>query len=98
MSYTISTTTSFKKDFKKLLKGKKAILDKFDSAYDILESTGTLPFVPYKSHLLSNNYKGHMDAHIAPDCVLIYKTNTKDKEVTLVRIGSHSHIFDKKKK
>jgi mRNA interferase YafQ len=47
----------------------------------------------YKNHPLKGNYKGRMDCHIRPDCVLIYKLDPG--AVTFERLGGHSDLFKK---
>ena len=45
-----------------------------------------------RPHPLRGAWNGHWDCHIEPDWLLLYKvTNT---ELTLVRTGSHSELFD----
>ena len=46
----------------------------------------------YKDHALTGNYKGFRDCHIKPDLVLIYRVQSDT--VDLVRLGSHSEVFD----
>nr|WP_288998642.1 type II toxin-antitoxin system YafQ family toxin [uncultured Psychrobacter sp.] len=46
----------------------------------------------YKDHALTGNYKGFRDCHIKPDLVLIYRVQSDT--VDLVRLGSHSAVFD----
>ena len=46
----------------------------------------------YKDHALTGNYKGFRDCHIKPDLVLIYRVQSDI--VDLVRLGSHSEVFD----
>ncbi|MGP5101448.1 type II toxin-antitoxin system RelE/ParE family toxin [Psychrobacter celer] len=43
-------------------------------------------------HALTGNYKGFRDCHIKPDLVLIYRVQSDT--VDLVRLGSHSAVFD----
>ena len=45
----------------------------------------------YKNHALIGNYVDHLECHVQPDLLLIYK-NTPD-ELTLIRLGSHSELF-----
>jgi mRNA interferase YafQ len=88
---TIVQTSSFKKDFKKILKqGKnleliKEVIIKL-SIPDVLDKK-------YRDHLLSGNYKNKREFHIAPDWLLIYEI--QDDELVLYRTGSHSELFNK---
>ena len=45
----------------------------------------------YKNNALIGNYVDHLECHVQPDLLLIYK-NTPD-ELTLIRLGSHSELF-----
>jgi len=88
--YNISFTGQFKKDYKKIIKSNLEI-EKLYKTYEILKETGTLPTVPYKTHILKGNYKGHHEAHIEPDWLLIWLKS--DNEIKMVRTGSHSELF-----
>lgn len=48
----------------------------------------------YKDHSLSGNWKEHRECHLKPDLLLIYK-KPDDKTLRLVRMGSHSELFNK---
>ena len=50
----------------------------------------------FKPHLLSGQYKGCMECHIQGDFLLIWFDQTKDV-IELVRLGSHSELFGKRK-
>ena len=54
--------------------------------------TGKLP-QKYKLHLLKGNYKGLCECHIEPDWLLIWEQNEIDKEIILIRTGTHSDLF-----
>lgn len=47
----------------------------------------------YRPHPLSNNWKDHMECHIEPDWLLIYRIDNDHNELILVRTGSHSELF-----
>ncbi|MCU0288190.1 MAG: type II toxin-antitoxin system YafQ family toxin [Acidobacteria bacterium] len=44
---------------------------------------------------MSGNWKDHMECHIEPDWLLIYRIDRKYNELILVRTGSHSELFGK---
>lgn len=44
-------------------------------------------------HPLSSNWKDHMECHIEPDWLLIYRIDKTHNELILVRTGSHSELF-----
>jgi mRNA interferase YafQ len=84
-------TTQFKRDYKRIKKQKKdlvqlkAVIEKL-AAGDKLEPE-------YRDHRLSGNWIGHRDCHIEPDWILIYRTEAD--ELILERTGSHSELFKK---
>lgn len=64
----------------------------FEKAAVILEKNGAL-HTAYKPHLLHGNYSGLMECHISSDWLLIYRVKTEEKEIDLIRMGSHSDLF-----
>ena len=88
--YKIFRTSSFKKDYKKLdtkeKKLLKSVITKLANA-DVLEEK-------YKDHSLIGNYLGCRECHIKPDLLLIYRIDNGILELALVRVGSHSKLFD----
>ena len=45
-----------------------------------------------RSHPLSANWRGSWECHIEPDWLLIWHATTE--ELTLVRTGTHSDLFE----
>lgn len=86
-------SSKFKKDFKKykLYPQKIKALDK---VLRILVEGNTLP-IEYKPHALKGNYKGCLECHIEDDFLLVWMD---DDIIELLRLGSHSELFDKKRK
>lgn len=84
----VSMTNQFKRDLKKqyLL----LVSPEWSEVFGTLVKNGILD-EKYKNHYLSGNYIGHLECHVKPDLLLIYK-NTSD-ELTLTRLGSHSELF-----
>lgn len=84
-------TTSFKKDYKLIIKQQKNV-KKID---DILHHLAN--FLPldqrFRDHKLSNNYAGKRECHIEPDWLLIYEITAEG--LILYRTGSHSELFKK---
>jgi len=67
---TIKYHTSFKKDYKHIVKrGYDTAL--FERVLDMLVNETPLP-KQYRSHELSGNWKGYMECHIQPDWLLVY--------------------------
>ncbi len=84
----ISMTNQFKRDLKKqyvLL-----VSPEWAEVFGTLVKDGILD-EKYKNHALIGNYVDHLECHVQPDLLLIYK-NTPD-ELTLIRLGSHSELF-----
>lgn len=86
----IKKTSQFKKDFKKALKQKKDI-EHLKSVITKLSNQEKLDR-KYYDHPLSGKLKNYRDCHIETDWVLIYQVT--DDELNLVRIGTHSELFD----
>ena len=84
-------TNQFKKDVKKISR----------RGYDMqilkhiiveLEKQGTLDKF-YKPHKLTGKYSDFWEAHIKSDWLLIWKILKNEKEIWLVRTGTHSDLF-----
>jgi mRNA interferase YafQ len=88
--YTITFSNQFKKDYKRI-KTRNYNLAIFEKAYDLLEETGTLPIVPFKTHTLKGDFNGYHEAHLTPDWLIIWKKSKN--EIHLVRMGTHSDLF-----
>jgi len=86
----IFRTSSFKSDFKKLNNDDK---EKLKAILTILINNQELE-QKYKNHSLVGNYNGCMECHIKPDLLLIYKIELPINELQLVRIVSHSQLFN----
>ena len=46
-----------------------------------------------KPHLLTGNYKGALECHIEPDLLIIWVEYEEEKEISLLRLGSHAELF-----
>jgi mRNA interferase YafQ len=83
-------TSQFKRDYKKMSRDvglDQALLQIFTRLAD----GGTLE-TKFKDHPLKGGYAGCRECHLKPDLLLIY-VQTPD-ELRLVRLGSHSELFD----
>ncbi len=90
----IKTSTQFKRDLKKVKKGRYADDVKggnsaLSKALTMLVNGEELPR-QYNDHPLANNWKTYRDCHIKPDLILIYKVT--DELLSLARIGAHSEL------
>lgn len=83
----IVQTSSFKKDYKRLVKQGKDI-SMLKPVITTLQQQKALDPI-YKDHPLEGNMKGFRECHIKGDWVLVYKTNDEQLILTLVRTGSH---------
>jgi len=80
---------AFKKDLAKLVRRNKDIT-KLITVTSMLVSEVPLP-ARFECHPLKGNYIDHMDCHIEPDWILIYKTEKGC--IRFVRTGTHSDLF-----
>jgi mRNA interferase YafQ len=86
----IVITNQFKKDLKRASKRGKQI-DKLETVVNMLQSGENLE-IRYRNHQLAGNWFPYWECHVEPDWLLIYqRTQT---ELILIRIGSHSDLFD----
>lgn len=46
----------------------------------------------HRDHALTGNWKGFRECHIKPDLLLIYEIS--EQGIQLVRLGSHSELFE----
>ena len=85
-------SSQYKKDYKRYRHNpsKKAALQK---VLDLLVREEPIP-AKYQPHTLQGNYKGCMECHIQGDFLLIWFDETRNI-IELVRLGSHSELFDK---
>ena len=92
-SYTIVTTSQYRKSYKRASKRGLdiQILDDIVKKLSLGEKLGP----KYKDHILKGKYKGYHECHIAPDWLLIYSIKNDILVITLVDTGSHSDLFGK---
>ena len=89
--YQLSTTKQFEKDYK-LCKKRQYDMQILHNIFSALEINGSLPS-KYKTHKLTGNYKGFWECHIKPDWLLIWLFNEDERQIQLVRTGTHSDLF-----
>ena len=82
-------SSRFRKDIKREKK-RGSDMERLADVIDLLAEFGTLPS-KFKPHILTGNWKGIWDCHIAPDWLLLYEVS--DAEVVLHRTGTHSDLF-----
>lgn len=89
--YTLSFSSKFKRDYKTIVKRGYSIYLIVD-VFQILEIEGELPG-KYLSHKLTGNYLNCWECHIRPDWLIIWERDDINKEIKLVRTGTHSDLF-----
>ena len=88
---TIKYESTFKKDFKRVIKRGYQI-SLMETVIDMLANEIPLP-PKYKDHPLAGNYADCRECHITPDWLLIYRKNDRELILTLTRTGTHSDLF-----
>ena len=92
--FTFVPTNQFKKDLKKLIKQSKNNNYIITEFLEELQNSGVSGLnSKFKAHKLSGNYNNNWEAHIKPDLLIIWFEISKEKTITLIRIGSHSELF-----
>lgn len=91
---TLFLSSKFKKDYKRY----KRYPEKVEALKEVLKLLREEKPIPsdYKPHPLKGQYKGCMECHIEDDYLLIW-LDPKTDIIELVRLGSHSELFGKKK-
>lgn len=90
--YEIKNTTQFKKDYK-LAKRRGLNLKLLKEIINRLANGETLE-EKYRDHALSGNWQGHIECHIQPDWLLVYRIEENVLVLTLTRTGTHSDLFE----
>jgi mRNA interferase YafQ len=90
---TIDTPGSFKRDFKREIKGPYKATLSADLKSVIQALVLDRPLVAsLRDHSLTGEWAGCRECHVKPDLLLIYKKVGDDKLI-LARLGSHSELF-----
>ena len=88
---TIKYETTFKKDFKRILK-RGYDMRLLEAVIEILAKGNPLP-EKYKDHSLIGDYRDCRECHITPDWLLIYRIAGNELILYLTRTGAHSDLF-----
>ena len=92
--FSLIPTNQFKKDLKILQKRSSKHIALITLFLEVLEQNGAAGIdSKYRPHKLSGNYKDNWEAHIKPDLLIIWFEIIEEKEIILIRIGSHSDLF-----
>lgn len=88
---TIKYESSFKKDFKRIVK-RGYNIKLLESVIELLANRQILP-EKYRDHNLTGEYRDCRECHITPDWLLIYKVDGEELILFLTRTGTHSDLF-----
>lgn len=91
---TIEPSTAFKKDFKRVRANSlhtQDALTRLEAILNLLREDKPLP-ESFRDHSLLGNWKNHLECHVKPNLLLIYRTEEPNK-LHLARLGSHSELF-----
>ncbi len=91
MKYELIITSSFKRDYKKILK-RKYDIGLLNDIVDMLQNGEKLPD-NNRDHALTGNWIGYRECHIQPDWLLVYRISDEQLVLSLTRTGSHSDLF-----
>lgn len=92
--FKLIQTNRFKKDLKKILKQNRQNFELTFDLLEVLEKKGVKGVsLQMKPHKLKGIYKNNWECHIKPDLLIIWFQIENPKEITLIRIGSHSELF-----
>ena len=87
----LKPTGQYKKDYKRFRNNPKKVKKLF-SILELLKNELPIPEAN-RPHPLTGKYSGYMKCHIEADFLLIWLDPDSD-EIYLVRLGSHSELFD----
>ena len=87
----IVQTAQFKKDLKRIARSGRYRVEDLLETVDQLARGESLAD-RYRDHALTGDLSAYRECHIRPDWLLMYKQSAA--ELTLVRTGSHSELFD----
>ncbi|MFA5080564.1 MAG: type II toxin-antitoxin system YafQ family toxin [Candidatus Paceibacterota bacterium] len=90
--FELNYTRRFKRDLKHY-EYDTELLKELEKVLSFLANGEKLP-EKYLNHPLVGEFKGCYDCHIKPDVLLVYQIKKIEITVLLLRIGSHSNIFD----
>lgn len=88
----LQPTTQYRKDLKKYKNNPKKLAALKEVLMMLIDDC-PIPH-EYLPHRLHGNYKGCMECHILSDFLLIWM-DEKNNIIELIRLGSHSELFQK---
>lgn len=89
----IERTNAFRRDYKREMRGqhRRDFADLLAAAISLLAEDRPLP-EKNRDHPLAGEWRDFRECHIKPDLLLIYRK--PGQVLQLVRIGSHSELFE----
>ena len=90
--YEVRWTVRFRRDVR-LSESRGKDLDKFKVIIDALGNGKPLP-PRNRNHKLTGGWHGHMECHIEPDWLLIYRIFPREGILECVRMGTHADLFE----
>lgn len=94
--YSLEFSSGFHKDFKRYEK-KRYDFRTFEICVTLLQEEGKLP-PQFSPHSLKGKWKGCFECHLAPDWLLVWEQDEKQKLITLIALGTHDELFKNKKR
>jgi len=92
--FTLKLTNQFKKDVKTVKKRSPKNAELISDFLEKLQVNGVAEIDrKYNPHKLSGNYLNSWEAHLKPDLLIVWFEITEDKEIILLRLGSHADCF-----
>lgn len=96
--FQIKTDEAFRADYRKVKRSHPHIVPELKAAIEELAINGKVSPC-YHPHSLENqggNYNGHINFHLSDgevDVVVLYLPHKTNPQIRLVRIGTHSDLF-----
>ncbi|KRT16289.1 hypothetical protein ASU31_08940 [Pedobacter ginsenosidimutans] len=92
--FVLKPTNQFDKDIKLMKKRSAKNINLIKDFLFKLEIDGVSGIdKKHRPHKLVGNYKDNWEAHIKPDLLIIWFEITEEKEIILLRVGTHSDLF-----
>ena len=88
----IIQTKKFRQDYRKIASSGRHSVDEFLLVIKLLAQDKILP-TKFRDHALGGKWVGYRECHIKPDWLLIYTKSNSNRELLLIRTGSHSELF-----
>lgn len=88
-------TATFKKQYKKMIRGGRCKPEDFTEVLNMLVKQETLD-EKYKDHALVGQKREIRELHINPDWLLVYLVDAGELILTLVQTGTHADLFGHK--